>query len=284
MTSLVSDIKNHFEDQERVNHDVDSYQKNPSSTNQIDPYEPLREDLIVDLVSKHAPNTVLDIGCGIGHLVNRLNKRKIDTFGVDVSSTMIQTAKEGLTFDDINPNKVQCHDFLTLEPIEKYDAFIANGVIWYYPDKTEFLNKIKALSNSSARVWIVHRNLLFNLFALNQGTFDVFNKEFLSHLESDAKASVTKNMLETIPAFDTKIQDNGGLTKPYDNPLTIHELYDKNGFEVEELYYTYIHPCPPRFMTHCQDKNYSQAQNIYGTHWAGAFLGSQFIVQARLKP
>ena len=282
MTNPIDEIKSHFEDPNRVTHDVDSYRKSQSGTETIDPYEPLREDLIVDTVIKHTPTSVLDIGCGIGHLVLRLLENKINAYGIDVSSTMIETAKGILVENEHDSNRVVCDDYLTYPTTQKFDALIANGVIWYYEDKEDFLKKIKSMAQRYARVWVVHRNLLFNLFALNQGSLDVFSNDFLSHLEPESKISVTNEILNVIPAFETKIRNNGGLNKPYDNPLTIHELYNECGFKIEDIIYTYIHPCPPRFMDHCDDKNYTKAQHLYARHWAGAFLGSQFIVQATL--
>ncbi len=278
--SSIETIKKNFEDLHRIDHDKASYDLPHNSKQKIDPFESHREDFLFNEINKLTPKKILDVGCGIGHLVSRFLKNNTHCSGIDLSENMIATAKELLLKQNFHPELVSRGDIFTYQSNQGFDTIIANGVVWYYEDKTDFLKKIHSLATPQANIWVVHRNLFFNMYALNQGTFDLFSENFFSHLELQSKNSLTDQLHLALPSLSEKVHRNGELHKPYDNPLTIHTLYDSCQMSVENIYYTYIHPTPPRFNQAFPPEKYAELQKAFGKHWAGMFMGSQFIVHA----
>lgn len=279
-----SHIEKHFDDQKRVEHDVNSYtNKATHQANQDDPYEPLREDLICQLLQEYKTGaTVLDVGCGIGHLVKRLTEQSFDCEGFDLSPNMIAAAKDCLAALN-QSDKVTCADLYEYQPNKTFDTIIANGVIWYYQDKEPFLERLHGWLHPKGHILIVHRNDLFNLYAMNQGTLDFFTNTLFASQSPEQREYLNQQLQAQHPTIKAPISINSDLKKPYDNPLDIHKLYEKMGFHIQNIAYTYIHPFPPSFMDKATQYPYEALQKQYGRSWQGAFMGSQFIVVAQKK-
>ncbi|MCB0317361.1 MAG: class I SAM-dependent methyltransferase, partial [Bdellovibrionales bacterium] len=168
---LIEKIRLQFNSDERIEAMLQSYNLKPrDGTVEIDPFELLREELFIDLISNNHPKSlVLDVGCGFGHMVLNLQKAGIECKGIDISSSLISLGKELLISEGIDPNKLLEADLFEYDFKEKFCTIAACGVIWYYSDKRPFLKKLHSLLESSGKTVITHRNDLFNLFALNAG-------------------------------------------------------------------------------------------------------------------
>ena len=85
---------------------------------------------ILDLVPKKT-GTVLDVGCGLGWLVQEANKRGFDAWGVDSSKTLVRfgKAKLGLNLSNSFPKN-------------KFDIVIAKHVLEHIKPAEPFLKKI----------------------------------------------------------------------------------------------------------------------------------------------
>ncbi|MCS5707675.1 class I SAM-dependent methyltransferase [Candidatus Berkiella cookevillensis] len=276
-------IKEHFNDKKRIQCDINSYHldKSPDYQN-FDPYEKPREDFIFSLILEHYKSgSVLDVGCGVGNLVKELKSKKMDAYGIDLSSEMIGTAKKILEKANHDPRCVQYADIFKYESDKRFSLVIANGVIWYYQNKLDFLAQINRLTAEDSTIIIVHRNDLFNIFAMNEGTIHFMIDRLYAERSETDKKKLKADVLETYPNMASAISINSNLRKDFDNPLTISELYRQAGFEITSINYTYIHPFPPKFMEKNLEINYAQLQEKYGKQWQGMFLGSQFIVVAK---
>lgn len=276
-------IVNQFNSDLRVNEMLYSYGllKKEVATNSLefDPYEKLRENTIFKNINTAKKNKVLDIGCGFGNLVATLVDKKQNAYGLDLSETLVQNGKELFKKKGIDENRIFTADFLKYKPKIKYNLTIANGVIWYYKNRFSFLKKINQITASKGETLIVHRNDLFNVLCFNNGTIDFLNRNdfFLNNNE-------TYDLLKKeIPELDQSIikHSSSALKKYFDNPLTIHELYAKAGFEILKIQYLYIHPAPPRLKKNNTPADFKKAHLKYVDHWQGMFMGSQFLVHAR---
>lgn len=279
------DIQKHFDDSNRIAQDMQSYGVSDviDETN-IDPYEALRESLLCELIDEyHTTGAVMDIGCGIGHLVKRLRDLKYDCDGFDLSNNMVQAAKEYLLANKYNPEGITCSDIFTFQPQRRYALAVANGVIWYYESKQKFLECTRELLAENGVVIVVHRNDLFNVFALNQGTLNFYQKTLYADRSLSEQEYLIDQLTKNHPTLTKAVKVNSDLVKPYDNPLDISTLYEKTGFKIREIAYTYIHPFPPMMMNKDYPYDYEVLQKNYGRSWQGALMGSQFIVVAEKK-
>lgn len=283
----LDEISNHFNIPNRVEQDLINYGIKESSSENFsqDPFEKLRENLILEEIKARLPakSLILDVGSGIGNMVKELLSLDYDAHGIDISEGMVITAKNNLRNANHNENRITQRNFLDKDySFNPCQGIILNGVIWYYSDeiKKEILRKLYSLLVPGGFIFIVHRNVFFNIFALNQGTVDFFKEYFFSGLQSGITETIQNKIKSEISGLIRPVKNNGTLAKPYDNPLTIASTYREVGFHVNEILYTYIHPAPPRFEIKFDALDYEKAQAQYVKDWQGMFLGSQFIVIA----
>lgn len=78
---------------------------------------------IIDAVVRHAPDTVLDVGCGEGWLARKLEALGIATTGIDAIAELIQSAQQAgagsfraLAYEDLSPSAFA----------DKFDALVCN--------------------------------------------------------------------------------------------------------------------------------------------------------------
>lgn len=284
----VNEIAEHFNKNGRVEQDLQNYgMRNVAICHEnADPFEIHRENVIFEEIKTRLPenSVILDVGAGIGSLVIRLLKEGYIASGIDISESMVAAAKNNLKDENFDENKIFHGNFLELQyPQNSFNAILLNGVIWYYSDeiKKEILKKIYTLLAPNGYVVIVHRNDLFNMFALNQGTLDFFNQQLFSSLSNENKDSIQNKIQVEMNGLLTPVKNNATLPKPYDNPFTIENMYKAENLKLEEILYTYIHPAPPRFGLKFDTATYAAVQSKYLRDWQGMFLGSQFIVIAK---
>jgi 2-polyprenyl-3-methyl-5-hydroxy-6-metoxy-1,4-benzoquinol methylase len=102
-----------------------------------------RFDTLIDLITKHSPNSVFDIGCGSGVLGRRIKTWKSDTVlhGCDISETALQRAV--VYFDkvwkaDLDSQKI---------PVEsgQYDIVVCSEVLEHVYDVNHLLREVDRL-------------------------------------------------------------------------------------------------------------------------------------------
>lgn len=89
-------------------------------------------------------NRVLDFGCGVGRLTRALTKYFPNVFGVDISKTMITTAKK------LNSNYhctfiLNKRAYTSMFPSNHFDFIYSNNVLQHFPDKQTVLTQISDL-------------------------------------------------------------------------------------------------------------------------------------------
>lgn len=279
------EVKNHFNKKERVLHDFENYgiQNNEKSNYTIDYYERPRQNLILNEIQlRHKPrDLILDVGCGVGALMIELLTKSYDVYGIDIADKMIEAAALNLKKNNYEISRLQLIDILEYQPKITYDSAILNGVIWYYDNKKIILEKLHSILNPNGYVYIMHRNALFNLFALNQGTLDFFSNSFFSEMPPEMREKIEIQFNNELKDMKVSVKQNGTLPKAYENPLTIHELYNAAGFKIVDIGYTYIHAVPPRFKLELPQEFYVKLQERFGKSWEGMLMGSQFLVVAQ---
>jgi SAM-dependent methyltransferase len=93
---------------------------------------------IINIASPSSSSKILDIGCGTGHHVSSLGSKGLDILGIDISPSMIKTAKKN--YPDYN---FKVADALNGNEFER-DSFThilcMYFTIYYFNDKTQFFN------------------------------------------------------------------------------------------------------------------------------------------------
>jgi 2-polyprenyl-3-methyl-5-hydroxy-6-metoxy-1,4-benzoquinol methylase len=281
---LIQKITNQFNSDERIQAMLQSYGLKPiDGTVEVDNFELPREDFFFELTTEYLKSgRILDVGCGFGHLVYKFLNANYDARGLDLSESLIKIGQEFFHIQNIESARLMHENLFDLDIEDKYDAITACGVIWYYDDKKPFLDKLNSLLNKAGLVIIAHRNDLFNIYALNEGTINFFEDHFIDHLSSQQKDEFHNSIKSKLPELSAPIQKHvsSKLKRKYENPFDIHKLYQESGFMIKEIGYTYIHPTPPRFKIEHQREAYPILQKKYGRNWRGMFMGSQFVVIA----
>ena len=102
----------------------------------------LKDDYEIGFIlNSSAPSSeskILDIGCGTGHHVASLGAKNFDVLGIDISSSMIEKAKEN--FPDYKFNVGDALDVNIFEPESFTHILCMYFTIYYFKDKTQFFN------------------------------------------------------------------------------------------------------------------------------------------------
>jgi len=238
-----------------------------------------RRDLVRRMVLSHvaAGSRVLEIGCGIGALTAELVTAGMLCTAVDSSPEMIRHAR------DLVGTKatIELRDFFDETLPGQFAAVIANGVAPYYRDTAGFLKRVCSLLQPGGVAFIVHKNALFNLFALNEGTIDFLKENLLAEFPATFKDHVSDELYK-IPGLPEprKSSSSAKLLRVQENPLTAEELYADAELAVRDLRYCFIHATPPRIRASDTKIDIGSLQTKYERRWEGMFLGSQFLVVA----
>ena len=93
---------------------------------------------IINSTNASETSVILDIGCGTGHHVGLLSEKKLKVLGVDISPSMIETARKnypGLNFkvSDVLDNTQFNHNMFT-------HILCLYFTIYYFPDKRKFFD------------------------------------------------------------------------------------------------------------------------------------------------
>lgn len=125
----------------------------------LSPYIKTREDVAFDLLSGYdlGSKKVIDLGCGEGHLVNRLSSRVSSIVGVDIARNRIDIAK------DINKHNGNA-SFMIADlsadlpyPDNSFDVALCIGVLEYVIDPYAIVREMyRILKNGGVVVISVH--------------------------------------------------------------------------------------------------------------------------------
>jgi len=151
---------------------------------------------IGEIINKTTPTTkskILDIGCGTGHHVGKLEELKIKAMGIDVSESMIEKAKQnypGLSFkvaDALDKHAIRGNSFthvlclyFTLYYFQDKTLFFQNAMYWLEPGGHLIIHMVNRdkfdpiLPPGNPLMWvspqkyakkrITHTNLVFDQF------------------------------------------------------------------------------------------------------------------------
>lgn len=112
--------------------------------------------LITDTITLSQNDKILDIGCGTGTILKRLNdKCNIDGFGIDIEDEMIQQAKQKC------PQMQICKCDCTNTPFEDktFDSVIACMAFHHFYDQTAFAKEVSRILKTGGKLYLADPGL-----------------------------------------------------------------------------------------------------------------------------
>lgn len=240
------------------------------------------------------PDLILEAGCGDARVVAEVIKEGFHCLGFDINKDMLEEGKKILAKNGIDTELIKEGGIYNI-PYEDntFDAILCLGVLGNIPEHKKVFQEFKRVLKSKGRVIISLNNELFSLFSMNEYTLK-FYKEIFKDINIDR--SIQKHFmrslekwlnLESIISLDKVMQDSeinkASVTIEKYNPLNIHEIFKKIGYDVEKVRFYHYHPLPPRFEKEYPELFMSFAETLETTayDWKGAILCNAMVIQLK---
>ncbi|HIH2763303.1 MAG TPA: bifunctional 2-polyprenyl-6-hydroxyphenol methylase/3-demethylubiquinol 3-O-methyltransferase UbiG [Candidatus Azoamicus sp.] len=139
---------------------------------------------------------ILDLGCGIGLLSEKLALHGGIVTGIDKSKFLIKIASKNAIINKLNINYI-CYDFLFIKNVDfKFDLIICTEVLEHINDFFKLLNFFEKISK---------KNTLIFLSSLNKNFLSYFKIIFLGEFVSKNLNKNTHKYEQFINSFSLKI-------------------------------------------------------------------------------
>lgn len=145
-------------------------------------------DEIINRIMCLNPKKLLDIGCGTGNVLMRINMNEdLSLYGLDISEKMIETAKKNL--GNKAELKVGDSEYLPWED-NSFDVIVCNASFHHYPDPEKVLLEMKRVLKKNGTLIIgdptgpiIVRQILNLLFKVsNNGDYRAYSKKEIESL------------------------------------------------------------------------------------------------------
>jgi SAM-dependent methyltransferase len=252
------------------------------------PANKIRIDHTVDIINSIEPDTILDIGCGTGQAMIPLLEGGYDIVGFDFSENMVHQAKENLEDAGFDPTRVRHGDLMNNIPFDgDFDFAIALGVLPHFEDLAPPLKEIKNLVKDGDII-VQLRNDLFDIYTLNNYTYEFVWKELLDDisLSDEARTTFDERLRDAYNMDQSSGTDDGSKFKHasyqhFHNPLVIEETFLKSRFQVNDILFFHYHGMLPEFEDQFPDEFLDASLELEDpTDWRGYLMASAFLVYA----
>jgi len=198
---------------------------------------------------------ILDAACGIGYNSAYLAKLGFSVSAFDISDVGIERSKELALKLGLDPAMFTHadHTFLETVPSHSKDAVIAMGFLRYVdaPARDYCYRHFARILKKGGRFILTNQNLLFEAFALNDGTLK-FWAEIIEEFSPAAKLLGPQSVLDRLRE-KVKVPDRqyvpGSISRVHklnaQNPLSYRQLVEPYGFSLEKILYPDSHLLPP---------------------------------------
>ncbi len=266
---------------------------NPDHIPNCKPHQVNRGYLTCDYVLKNIPKggRVLDMACGMGFNSHCLATKGYETLAFDMSEIGIARAKEKAVELEQAPENFFVADQTCLDSMDDgaFDVILAMGFFRYISpeDQEKCYRNAHRLLKPGGKLLITHQNILFEMFALNEGSLKFWADVIESY--SDARTLLggksVLEALEGIVSFKERNFDSLSASKEMateaENPLTYGSVAAKHGFSVEKIVYPASHVLPPQLEQEAdQDKLFKIKRKACLNHaedWRAMFMEFEFL-------
>ena len=153
---------------------------------------------IVNIVESIEPPSIIDVGCGCGHLTRELLNYSSQVTGVDISQKSVEYTKKKVP-SNTPVFEGSLGEYIAESPNEKFELVICNMVLQCIPDMGEFIRDVKkVLTNDGNFVFSIPHPCFWPRY-WNYENEDWFNymeeisieTEFKISLDSDTQLKST---------------------------------------------------------------------------------------------
>lgn len=134
--------------------------------------------------------TLLDAGCGTGHLFHALNRRglPVEYFGIDVSPRFIEIGQREMAGAGLAPDRLRVQDIAQIE--RSYDIVVCLNTLCFLPDYRVYLDR---LCQATDRVLLIRASLAdaTNVQYVVDGVVDPPHQDMKLYFNTYAIAEVT---------------------------------------------------------------------------------------------
>lgn len=144
-----------------------------------------RLSAVLKLIRGYGAESILDVGCGDGRLLQQLGAVKVRA-GIDYSNRMIEMATalgDAAQFTQVDLNVAS--DLKKLEKVGRFDLITMMGVIHYLAQPSEAIKGLRACAHDGSRLLVSFRNRLLNIQATSQYFQSPLNQANLRRLEGE---------------------------------------------------------------------------------------------------
>ena len=143
---------------------------------------------IVNRIMSANPKKLLDVGCGTGNVLMKLNANEdLSLYGLDISEKMIETAKKNL--GNKAELKVGDSEYMPWED-NSFDVIVCNASFHHYPNPEKVLLEMKRVLKSNGILIIgdptapvIIRQLInLNCKRSNKGDYRLYSKREIEEL------------------------------------------------------------------------------------------------------
>jgi SAM-dependent methyltransferase len=210
-------------------------------------------EYVINNVSKGS--RVLDMACGLGFNTCCLRTYGYQAEGFDLSEKAIEDSKllaEGLG-QDPGIFSVAAVDCLSEMPDESFEVVLAIGLFRYLAKDVQdtCYRNIHRILKPGGMFLVVHQNILFEAFALNDGTLR-FWADVIEGYSDAPRLFGEKSVFEVlsekvkVPLRKYAPHSISRRMKTYtENPLTYNKVAERYNFKLEKIVYPPTHLMPP---------------------------------------
>ena len=102
---------------------------------------------VVDLLNPQPDDRILDLGCGTGHLTDRIAESAGEVVGLDHSAEMIETAR--VTHPDLEFRRGDAREFAAADP---FDAVFSNAALHWIDDQAAVARSVAGALRPGGRL------------------------------------------------------------------------------------------------------------------------------------
>lgn len=279
-------IRKHYST--RLQEWIDEYE-NPSGY----PFTRIRLTRVIKYLKDNAiqPQSILDIGCGVGIPSMEIAQPTCSIYGFDLSPELVDYAcarakRLNLSAEYIVGSVTDPSAY----PDRLFELVIAFGVFQHITDDLAVLSHIKQHLAPNGLVVLSLRNPLFALTTFNRPSYELFAELFKEFLQSK-EGLVLDNFLKS--KFDLSLPPlrSGGESTPhlddlvykYHNPLTVKDLLAQVTLTPIHMDFYRHHALPPMLEQHAPErfKTLSLELDARVNDWRSMFLCSTYLVYCR---